>query len=149
MLVLGLVCLSFAAGPNLVRAHFRAASGNEDALQKTIVEQERKELDCLKTGDMELFSSLIADDAVFVNARGTAGKAEVVKNTSEVRLDQFTMEDVRFARVSAESGVIAYKLTERGTAHGKTFSAEVYASALWVKREGKWVSLFSQETAAR
>lgn len=149
MVVLGLVCLSFVAGPHLVRAHFRATSGNEDSLQKTIVEQERRELDCLKTGNMELFSTLIADDAVFVNARGTAGKAEVVKNTSDVRLEEFTMEDVRFARVSAESGVIAYKLTEKGTAHGKAFSAQVYASALWVKRDGKWVSLFSQETAAR
>ncbi len=82
MLVLGLVCLSFVAGPHLVRAHFQATSGDEDSLQKTIVEQERKELDCLKTGNMELFSTLIANDAVFVNARGTAGKAEVVKNTS-------------------------------------------------------------------
>jgi hypothetical protein len=98
---------------------------------------------------MELFSSLIADDAVFVNARGTAGKAEVVKNTSTVRLEEYTMEDVRFARISAESGVIAYKLSEKGSAHGKPFSAQVYASALWVKRDGKWVSLFSQETAAR
>ena len=48
MVVLGLVCLSIVSGPDLVRAHFRATPGNEDSLQKTIVEQERRELDCRK-----------------------------------------------------------------------------------------------------
>lgn len=126
-----------------------AASAANDALRSTIVENEKKELDCLKTGDMRLFASLIADDAVFVNPRGMAGRAEVVKNTSEVRLNNYSMEDVHFLAISPESGMITYKLTETGSAHGKEFLAQVYASALWVRRDGKWVSLFSQETPAR
>lgn len=59
------------------------------------------------------------------------------------------MEHVRFVPLSAKSGLIAYKISETGTSHGKSFSAKVYVSAIWAERGGKWVCLFSQETAAR
>jgi len=59
------------------------------------------------------------------------------------------MDDVRFVPVSADSGLIVYTLTESGTSHGKEFAAKVNVSALWLKRDGKWLCAFSQETAAR
>jgi uncharacterized protein DUF4440 len=143
-------CLSCTLLGLGIRSEFLGASNDaNEALRSAIVENEQRELDCLKTGDMRLFAGLIADDAVFVNPGGMAGKAEVVKNASEVRLKSYSMEDIRFVSISPESGMITYKLTENGVAHGKEFSAQVYASALWVQRDGKWVSLFSQETPAR
>jgi hypothetical protein len=59
------------------------------------------------------------------------------------------MEDERLVRISDAAGVIVYRLTEHGASHGKEFNAVVYVSTLYVMRGGKWVSLFSQETAAR
>jgi len=106
-------------------------------------------LDSLKTGNLAEFAALTADDAVFVDAHGPAGKAEVVKNTSQFRIDDYTIEDVKFVPLSSKSGLIAYKLTETGTSHGKQFSAKVYVSSIWAERKGKWLCLFSQETAAR
>jgi hypothetical protein len=114
-----------------------------------MVSKEREELDSLKTGNMELFASLLADEAVFVDAHGSASKAEVMKNASDFRLQEYSMEDVRFVPVSEASGLIAYKLTEKGISHGKEFAAQVYVSALWTERGGKWICLFSQETSAR
>jgi ketosteroid isomerase-like protein len=121
----------------------------QQALRDEIVAQERAELDSLKTGDMTVFASLLADDAVFVDARGSAGKAEVVKNTSSFRLHDYTMTDIKFVGLSEHSGLIAYVLAESGTSNGKEFTAKVNVSALWVQRSGKWVSVFSQETAAK
>jgi hypothetical protein len=82
-------------------------------------------LDCLKTGNLAEFAALTADDAVFVDAHGPASKAEAVKHTSEFRLDDYTIEDVKFLQLSSKSGPIAYK-----------------------NRKGKWLCIFSQETAA-
>jgi ketosteroid isomerase-like protein len=126
-----------------------AARVRADALKEEIVAQERAELDSLKTGDMTAFANFLADDAVFVDAQGAAGKAEVVKNTASFRLHEYTMTDVRFVAVSEESGLIAYRVTESGTSHGKEFAAKVNVSALWLKRGGRWVCVFSQETAAK
>jgi ketosteroid isomerase-like protein len=124
-------------------------SADEEALRQQILSKEREELEAVKRGDSAAFANLIADDAVFVDPRGSAGKAEVVKNTADFKLIEYSMEDIKFVPVSATSGVVAYKLTEKGVAHGHEFSGQVHASALWLQRDGKWVCAFSQETPAR
>jgi len=120
-----------------------------DAFREQIVAHERAGLDALKAGDVAAFVESTAEDAVFVDAHGLAGKAEVAKNVAGFQLKDYTMSDVRFVPVSAESGLIAYTLTESGTSHGKDFSARVYVSSVWVRRERRWLCVFSQETAAR
>lgn len=120
-----------------------------DALQQQIVSKEREELDSLKTGDLERFASLLADDALFVDAHGPASKAEVMENVSGFRLLDYSMENVRFVPFSAESGLITCTVTEKGISHGKEFAAHVHVSAVWAKQAGRWVCLFSQETAAK
>ena len=103
----------------------------------------------MKTGNYAEFAGLLADDAIFVDAHGSAGKAEVVRNSSEVTLSAYSIEDVRFVALSDKSGVIIYKVTESGTSHGRTFTGKVHVSALWAERQGKWLCLYSQETAAK
>ncbi len=119
------------------------------SLEEQITALERKELDAIKDGNMTAFAGLLADDAVFVNSRGFGDKALVVKNTSAFKLIEYSMDEVKIVPLSANAGLIAYKLTEKGNAHGKEISGVVYASAVWAEREGKWVCLFSQETPAR
>ncbi len=120
----------------------------QDDLRATILAKERQELECLRTGNLTEFASLLADDAVFVDSHGPAGKAEVVKNTAEFRLQDFSMEDIRFVPLSSQSGVLIYRVTEAGTTHGKPFSATAHISAIWVERDGRWLCVFSQESAA-
>jgi hypothetical protein len=135
-----------AAQPNTSGAKTGTGQGS---LQEQVVAQERKELDAIKIGNMDLFASLIAEEAVFVDARGTAGKAEVVRNTAHFKLLEYTMEDVKFVPISANSGVIAYKLVQKVASHGQELTSQAYASAIWIERGGKWVCVFSQETAAK
>ena len=128
---------------------FSGHGTDADSMREQIVASARAGLNCLKNGDVTKFAGLIADDAVFVDDHGPATKAEVVQHTVAFRLTGYSMEDIRFVPVSADSGLIAYKITETGTSHGREFTAHVYVSALWARRQGKWVCLFSQETGAR
>lgn len=126
-----------------------ALQADDNSLQRKIVAKEREELDALKSGDHKAFADLLADDATFLDSHGHGTKAEVVEHTADLRLLEYTVEDVRFVPLSAKSGLIAYKLMEKGTSGGKEFTAHSYASAVWAERGGKWVCLFSQETPAR
>jgi hypothetical protein len=74
---------------------------------------------------------------------------EVVAQVAGFRLTEYTMTDVRFVALSADSGLIVYRLAESGTSHGKEFAAKVHVSSLWLRRGGKWMCVFSQETGAR
>ena len=138
-----MMLIAFAAVAVVARGADRAA------LQKQAEAKERQELDCLKSGDYDQFAGLIADDAVFLDRRGTAGKAEVVSNTRSVRLTEYTMSNIKFVRVSDNAEMLLYQLDETGTIRGNAFTAKVNISALWTNRGGKWVCLFSQETATK
>jgi ketosteroid isomerase-like protein len=130
----------------LIITSFAAAQAD---LKDQIVAKEREELTALKSADYKTFADLIADDAVFLDPRGTGTKAEVVEHVSDFKLLDFTMDDIHFIPLSATSGIVAYKLTQKGSSHGHEFTATVYASATWVQRGDKWVCIFSQETPAR
>jgi len=73
----------------------------------------------------------------------------VVRHVTEFRLVEYLMEDVKFVSFSNDSGLLAYKIIEKGVSHGKEFSARLYISAVWTMRQGNWVCVFSQETEAR
>lgn len=118
--------------------------------QKQQIEaKEREEIDALKTGDKAAFSNLIAGDAVFVDSRGTANNDEVVSHVTDFRVLEYSIEDLQFVSVSQDTGVIAYKLKLKATGQRGEFTATQYASAVWTKRQGQWVCLFSQETPAK
>ena len=125
-----------------------SAAAQDNSMQRDVLAKEREELDSLKTGDYSRFATLLADDAVFVDARGAASKDVVVNNTKEFRLQDYTIENPRFVTVSKDSVMLTYKITETGISHGHSFRATVYVSAFWAKRNGNWQCLFSQETAA-
>ncbi len=143
---------SLLARPKLlVAAHVlepRGSGADEGSLERDIVAKEREELDALKTGNVDRFADLLADNAVFVDAKGPASKAQVVKNVRGFTLSEYSIDEIRYVPLSSNSGLIAYKLREKGLSHGKAFEAQVYVSSIWMKRGGKWVSLFSQETSA-
>jgi ketosteroid isomerase-like protein len=126
-----------------------------DGLEDQILAQERAGLDALKTGDLKTFGDSTAEDAIFVDSQGPAGKALVMEHTAQFRLHDYTISGVKFLQLSPDSGLIVYKIVESGASHGKEFKAQVWVSSIWAKRpspvtkQGKWMCLFSQETAAR
>jgi ketosteroid isomerase-like protein len=126
-----------------------SGTATANSLEQQIVSHEREGLDALKVGDVDHFGSLTADDAVLVDAHGPAPKAQVLKNIAGFRLTDYSMDDVRFVPLSATSGLIVYKITEKGVSHSRDFAVQAYISSIWAQRGDKWVCLFSQETGAR
>jgi hypothetical protein len=125
------------------------SGADQGSMERQIVSKEREGLDALKVGDVERFGNLTADEAVMVDAHGPASKAQVLQNVAGFKLTDYAMEDVRFVPFSANTGLISYKIIEKGVSHGREFAAQAYVSSIWTERGSKWVCLFSQETAAR
>jgi len=147
--VAALIAGSFASRSALSEKTNNTDKGSPSQLQAEIVAKERQELEALKNGKVQEFSDLMAEDAIFMDSHGSAGKAEVVGHLSDLKLLEYAMADIKFVAVSPQSGIIAYKLTQKGRENGKDFADTVYVSALWVKRSGKWVCLFTQESPAQ
>ncbi len=118
-------------------------------LKDQIVAKEREELEALKSADYKKFADLIADDAIFLNPGGPGTKMQVVEQSSHFKLLDFSMDDIKFLPLTDNSGIVIYKLTQKASAGGREFTSVVHASATWVQRNGRWFSIFSQETPAR
>ena len=157
LIVVAAIAISSALLPGRLKIAAKAAerpqshdlSANEGSMEQQIVSKEREGLEALKTGDLQRFGNLTAEEAVFVDAQGPASKAQVLKNVVGFTLTEYSMEDMRFMTLSANTGLISYKISEKGISHGKEFAAQAYVSSIWTERGNKWVCLFSQETTAR
>lgn len=129
--VAAVIATAFATRSDLPeRANDRRDSPSQ--LQADIVAKERQELEALKNRNVQEFSDLLADEAIFMDSHGSATKTEVVTSLNGMKLFEYSMADIKFVSVSPQSGVIAYKLTQKGREQGKDFADTVYASALWV-----------------
>lgn len=144
--LLGRPKVSVAGAPS---AESQDSKAKTDSLEQQIVSKEREGLEALKTGNVERFGNLTADDAVFVDSEGPADKAQVLKNVAGFSLTEYSMENIQFVPISANSGLITYRITEKGVSHDKEFAGHAYVSSVWARRGDKWVCLFSQETVAR
>jgi hypothetical protein len=132
-----------------LRGAVSSRESHAGAIEQQVVAKEREGLEALKTGRLETFGNLTADDAVFVDAAGPASKAQVMNNVAGFQLTEYAMDDLKFVAISENAGLISYTITEKGVSHGHEFAARTYISSVWAERGGKWVCLFSQETAPR
>jgi hypothetical protein len=128
---------------------FASRNASDISLEPQVVAKEREGLDALKSGNVELFGNLTADDAVLVDAHGPASKTQVLKNVAEFTLSDYSMDNLQFVPLSPNSGLITYKISEKGVSHGKEFAAQAWVSSIWSHRGDKWLCVFSQETGAR
>lgn len=142
------MCLLLGRAGTAARKSAKAPQA-QDLMREQIISKEREGMDALKTGNLTLFANLTADDAVFVDDHGISGKTEVVQNTAQFKLTDYRMDNVKFLAISANSGLISYEMLEKGTSHGKDFSAHVFVSSVWIERADKWYCLFSQESVVR
>jgi len=152
VVALGIVGSLYLVPQETIIAQAQAPSFANDAtasLQEQIVAKEREGLDALETGDLEFLGKLTADEAIMVDAQGLATKTQVLQNVGAFKLTYYSMEDLKFVPVSTTTGLISYKITERGVSHGHEFMAKAYVSSLWTKRSRGWVCLFSQETGTK
>ncbi len=143
---LGRLAFAMSAAPS-----FEAAAGDTQpsATEQQIVSKEREGLDALKSGNVQRFADLTDEDGVFIDAEGPATKAQVMKNVAAFTLTEYSMDDLKFVALSKDSGLITYKIHEKGISHGKEFDARAYVSSIWTKKGKNWLCIFSQETGAR
>jgi hypothetical protein len=130
---------------------FEPGSGDTQptAMEQQIVTKEREGLDALRAGNIQRFADLTDENAILIDAQGPASKDQVVKNVAGFTLSEYSMDDLKFVPLSKDSGLITYKIHEKGASHGKEFDARAYVSSIWTKKGKNWLCTFSQETGAR
>ena len=119
-------------------------------LLATLGKLERDSWEAMKRQDASFFKTFMADDFKGVFADGQAvTKKDFVEALSAYKLTAYDMGEPELLPVGADAAFVLYKVGYEGTFQGEKVKVTgARASSLYVKRGGRWVELFYQETAA-
>ena len=89
-------------------------------------------------------STSIADGGVF------KGREQLLKSFTDARcvVNSFSLSDFSYMWLDKDTVVMTYTGTQDATCDGKKQGGKVFATSIWQKKSGKWLSPFHQETDA-
>ena len=106
-------------------------AAQDPAAEKTLIANERAVNEAVATGDLAV--------------------AEFIKTfpqmTKDMKIASWDISDFKTVWVDANTAVLTYKWTGKGTYQGQPIPSATWSSTVWTKRSGKWSAVFHQESA--
>lgn len=100
--------------------------------------------------DGQFFKDYLTADAVsaVAGAGVTSGRDKIVADTSANTcvLKSFSFADPTLKKLGDDAAVIGYVATQDATCDGKPLPPKVYATSIYVRKDGNWRSMHYQET---
>jgi uncharacterized protein (TIGR02246 family) len=144
VLLLGLVVASMWTSPLWAQS-----PADKAKLLDTLWKLELDSWELLKKQDVAASKAFFPEDAVLIFSDGSRyNKEEFLKFTAEYKLESYKAEDKpELLMLSPDVAIVIYEITYTGTEKGEDKeTSTVVASSTYVRRNGKWVDVFYQET---
>jgi len=125
-----------------------AQAGSKAAIEKTLIANENKINEAVAKHDVKTFTDLVANDAVSADGMGVMKVADFVKSMNDMKVASWHIMDTQVHWVDDKTAVLTYSWMGSGTYKGEAIPATTYSSTVWTERNGKWVAVFHQESAA-
>lgn len=99
--------------------------------------------------DAAAIKKLVTDEHIAITPYygGLATRDEQFKTLPDLKTTEYTVSQMKITLLTKDVALITYQLAQKGTFKGTELSPKNYASAVWVKRDGKWLEASYQETA--
>ena len=145
-LVIALLAVTATTAPALGQAG--TAGGPPD--QATLVALEKRGWEAWKNRDSTAYRAVLADDAISNGRSGVATAAQMVGGLKDCDVRSFALDDgsFRVTTIAPDVALLTFKATQDATCGGTVAPSPVWASSLYVRRGGKWLNAFYQETPA-
>jgi hypothetical protein len=116
-----------------------------DNLEAMLIAREKEVWELIKKKDAPGFAAYLAEDQLYVNSQGVHSKAESVKGITAEGPSDLTLDDWKVVMVDKDVAIVTYRATPKAEACGPEPAVE-RDTTVWVKRGGKWLAVFHQET---
>jgi hypothetical protein len=120
----------------------------QKGLEADLMKSEKAAWDAFGRGDGKFFQSFLADDSVMFGDSGIQTKAEGIKMISSkpCEVKSYNFSNFKVSMVNPTTALVTYSATEDATCGGQPAPAKVNVSTIYVKRNGKWLGYFHQES---
>ena len=123
---------------------------SNDAVEKTLQSKEQAGWQAWKDHNTKSIEDMVPEDAINIaDGTVTKGKQQVLSSMTSpgCMVNNFTLSDFAYMWIDKDTVMMTYTATQDATCSGQKQPGKVFASSLWQKKGGKWVSPFHQETA--
>ncbi len=126
---------------------FGQMKSKDNSVEAQLIALEKQSWEEWKNKNGGFFQTLLTDEAVNVGVGGLSNKSQIVKSTSSgCDVKSFSVDNFKVVMLDKDAALLTYTATQDGVCGGKTIPAKVFASSVYVKRGGKWLNAFYQET---
>ncbi len=103
--------------------------------------------EAFKVGEPGPIKALIAEEHITVTTwGGIQTRDEALKTLPDLKLKEYVTGKLKITVLGPDAALVTYPLEMKGTFKGKELPAKNFASAIWVRKDGKWVETYYQET---
>ena len=126
-----------------------AQTPGDERLLAELTALERASWEAALKDDKDFFRTYMAPEFKGLFADGTvAGREDFLRNMDDFHLVKYSMGEVSLLRINEHAVMVLYRAGFEGVHKGKKLSQSgVESSSLYVRRDGKWLEIFYQETA--
>ena len=141
LILLTVVLSAFAMA---VSAQGKASRTVSDSLEK----MERQAWDAFGRGDGKFFESFYSTDATQIDPNGILSRSDAIKGIASkpCELRSYSFNDFKVTMLNATTALVTYGAMQDATCGGQTVPGKLFASTVYVKRNGKWHGAFHQES---
>ncbi|MBA3601483.1 MAG: nuclear transport factor 2 family protein [Acidobacteria bacterium] len=126
---------------------FGQMKSKDNSVEARLIALEKQSWEEWKNKNGGFFQTLLTDEAVNVGVGGLSNKSQIVKSTSsDCEVKSFSVDNFKVVMLDKNVALLTYAAIQDGVCGGRTIPAKVFASSVYVKRGGKWLNAFYQET---
>jgi hypothetical protein len=125
------------------------AEGGNSATEQNLTKMEKDLWEAWKVRDVEPFKKAMGD-SLDVGGGGIRTADQLLKDigSTECTVTSYSVDSPTFKWIDKNTALMAYRANQDATCGGDKLPGTVWASSLWVKKNGGWKFVFHQETAA-
>jgi len=146
MTLLFAVLVAVVFWPSVIRS---ASAQAETGVRDELVQLERQQWDAFKKKDKTALAAILSQDYFDFGSDGREDRNFSLTRgymSDEQDLVEFSMEDAQVNVLDDHTALLTYRGTYRGSQRGKPNSGSAFYSDLYRKQNGKWLSVFTQDS---
>jgi len=118
------------------------------AAEKTLIANEHAINEAVSKGDKAALLALVAPEGLAANSNGFIPARLFVEAIPQIKITKWEIANPQVIWIDPASAIVTYTFVGEGTFQGKPLPPKAISSTVWTKKNGKWLAMFHQETAA-
>ncbi|HVG35494.1 MAG TPA: nuclear transport factor 2 family protein [Pyrinomonadaceae bacterium] len=124
------------------------SSSSDNPVEAMLIAREKEAWEQIKKKNGQGFSGYLAEDQIYVTKDGVHSKAETVKGVVEAGPTEIAFSDWKVVMIDKDAAIVTYTTKVGAAMACGPEPMTQRESTVWVKRGGKWLAIFHQDTPA-